>query len=992
MNTRISLVNLSGLRKTFGSNVSTVIILLFFFTLSSAPSALSQIPQGFNYQALARDETGDPIVRTELPVMITIQADSLGKEIIWKELHSRVETNDFGLINLIVGKGEKQPESTISAFADIDWSVTPKFIKTEVDYKGWKEMGVTRLWSVPYAMVADSLSTPFTKLLVEGETTSYEEPLFEVKNKDGNTVFAVYSEGVRIYVGDGEKKGPKGGFSVGGFGSQKDENNKQYLYVDDDSVRIYVNDAGKSSKGGFAIGGFGYTKEGIQKYFYASEDSVRVYIDDTGKGAKGGFAIGGYGTSKGDQKFLTVSDDSVRIYINDTGKSAKGGFAIGGYGTTKSMGKSFLNVETSATGTIDPPVNRILWYPLKNAFLAGQIYIASPDDVGENSFATGYQSKAKGLYSQSMGYLTSALGNYSTAIGKSAEANYENSFAFGDNAKALNQDAYAFGAFTEAQGPGSFAFGYVGRDSLGPTGTITKAAGHYSLAMGLGAQALDTGSFAIGSGAEASSWFSTAIGYKTVASAPFSTAIGFENTASERWSTAIGVESNATGFYSMVFGWEANSSGNTSLALNRGTNAIGSSSVAMNRSTTATGHYSTSMGVWTTAQAYASLVIGQCNVVSGNSNVWIPTDPAFVIGNGTLGGMCFPSNAFTILKNGYTAVGHATPTQMLDVNGQVRIRGGSPADGEILTSDADGNATWEPIGSHSHSATDITSGTLSVSRGGTGRSSLTANKVLVGNGTSAILYPTNLHWDNTNSRLGISDATPSYSLDINGNMRTTSTTYLATSGSNVGIGTTNPTNKLHIENGTGAARIYVNGTTGNASLEYRVSGVYVGAFGANLDESYIFMYSGGNLSLKGGKVGIGNTSPAEKLDISGGNGRVDAGYSFYTASDARYKKNITELNESLEKVLSLRGVRFDLTDDQNVIEGQGKHVGFIAQELEQIFPELVATSEDGYKSVAYDKIGPVLVEAVKEQQSMIESQQKQIDRLERLVMELMDGR
>lgn len=73
---------------------------------------------------------------------------------------------------------------------------------------------------------------------------------------------------------------------------------------------------------------------------------------------------------------------------------------------------------------------------------------------------------------------------------------------------------------------------------------------------------------------------------------------------------------------------------------------------------------------------------------------------------------------------------------------------------------------------------DITSLTglttdLSVAQGGTGASTLTANKVLVGNGASTPLQPTNLHWDNTNSRLGVGDTTPSYTVDVAGDVNVT---------------------------------------------------------------------------------------------------------------------------------------------------------------------------------------------------------------------------
>ncbi len=76
--------------------------------------------------------------------------------------------------------------------------------------------------SVPYAMIAEDLAGSVKKLAVEGETSGLEDALFEVKNKDGQTVFAVYNEGVRIYVSNGAKA-LKGGFAVGGFGTDKAE-------------------------------------------------------------------------------------------------------------------------------------------------------------------------------------------------------------------------------------------------------------------------------------------------------------------------------------------------------------------------------------------------------------------------------------------------------------------------------------------------------------------------------------------------------------------------------------------------------------------------------------------------------------------------------------------------------------------------------------------------------------------------------------------------
>ena len=58
-----------------------------------------------------------------------------------------------------------------------------------------------------------------------------------------------------------------------------------------------------------------------------------------------------------------------------------------------------------------------------------------------------------------------------------------------------------------------------------------------------------------------------------------------------------------------------------------------------------------------------------------------------------------------------------------------------------------------------------------------------------------------------------------------------------------------------------------------------------------------------------------------------------------------------------------------------------RHVGILAQELEAVLPEAVVTGDDGYKSVNYSNITPLLIEAVKEQQGIISNQQKEIDEL-----------
>jgi hypothetical protein len=107
----------------------------------------------------------------------------------------------------------------------------------------------------------------------------------------------------------------------------------------------------------------------------------------------------------------------------------------------------------------------------------------------------------------------------------------------------------------------------------------------------------------------------------------------------------------------------------------------------------------------------------------------------------------------------------------------------------------------------------------------------------------------------------------------------------------------------------------------------------------------------------------------------------------HETSDGRLKANVTQLTDVLDRVDKIRGVSFEWNEMSEVVgacPGE-RQIGVIAQEVDAVFPELVSTPEDGYKSVDYAKLTPVLIEAVKELKSQNEALQRRIEALETAV-------
>ncbi len=327
----------------------TILIILAFFSYFQGGA---QVADGISYQAVALDAEGNEIVGTDADWNIIedkqfyvrfsiIEAEPDG-EVIYQETHT-AHTDPFGMFSLVIGHGDDTGGGRYTVLTDIPWGAEKIFLKVELDIDrddSYRTMDIQQMMSVPFAFRAGSAGTLRTIEPEEGHDK--DEPIFSVRNSDGEIVFAVYESGVVINIDDDETKGSRAGFAVGGFSRSKGGEYMEYLRVDPGSVRVTIDDTPdeKGPRGGFAVGGFSSRKDGgVPDYFSLDASSALFALDtDMAKGSRAGFAVGGFSSQKSDpvSDYLFVSADSVRIYIeDDPAKGARGGFAVGGFSSLK---------------------------------------------------------------------------------------------------------------------------------------------------------------------------------------------------------------------------------------------------------------------------------------------------------------------------------------------------------------------------------------------------------------------------------------------------------------------------------------------------------------------------------------------------------------------------------------------------------------------------------------------------------------------------------
>jgi Head domain of trimeric autotransporter adhesin len=451
----------------------------------------------------------------------------------------------------------------------------------------------------------------------------------------------------------------------------------------------------------------------------------------------------------------------------------------------------------------------------------------------------------------------------------------------------LNSGTYGSSSTLTANGAGTRMFFYPKKAAFRAgyvSGTRWDEAniGNYSIAMGYNSSATADNTISIGRENVVSALRGVALGNFNDVTSSYAFGIGHSNTSSGNGSFAIGEFATSTATKSYAFGHGANASGNYSMSLGTSNSATGSYAVGIGYSSNASGNYSSTLGHGINAYSYSEIALGAFNTsyTPVSSNSWNTSDRLLSVGNGT--STTNRSDALTILKSGNVGIGTATPSEKFEVVGNTKTTNlqvtNGATNGYILQSDANGNGTWVNPSTFSGTETDPQV------------ASTTTNYIPKWNGTA---LADGLVYD---------------------------------SGTNIGIGTSTPTEKLEVSGKTktiefqltnGATNGYVlqsdangNGTWVNPST---FSGTETDPQVASTTTNYIPKWNGtaladGLVYDNGTNIGIGTSSPSDKLHVVG-SARIDAG-----RLDFRNIGQSVFIGESA-------GLNDDLTNNQNVFLG-----------------------------------------------------------------------
>lgn len=371
-------------------------------------------------------------------------------------------------------------------------------------------------------------------------------------------------------------------------------------------------------------------------------------------------------------------------------------------------------------------------------------------------------------------------------------------------------------------------------------------------------------------------------------------------------------------------------------------------------------------------------------------------DPLFVIGNGTSDGA--RANALTVYKSGQLAIGGSANIARLQTNGGSILfagdTGGVPASGhgrrmmwipslgafraglsDTTTWDADSIGLWSfSVGALSTATNDATTAFGLASRA-QGAYSIAGGAVseALGDGSIALGYFAKAEGDFSVAMGGFGTHATGQASFAAGDL----CHAVGDNSASFGQG-----NIARPQLATYFGRYADSSYTYSASSWVSTDPLFVIGNGAASNSR-----SNAVTVLKNGNVGIGMANPSDTFALQIAGDVKANGYN--TSSDIRWKREILPLENSLNVVTRLRGrsyfMRVDEFPERKFDNRQ--HFGFIAQEVEQVIPELVATDPDGFKSMSYVELIPYLVEAIRAQNDSVRSALHRLTSIDRLEAE-----
>ncbi len=461
------------------NNILAIILWICFVDLYGQ----SNVPQGVNLQAVARNSSGVLISNQSISVKIGIRSGSAAGLLEWEETHV-TSTNQFGLFNIVIGQGISTGAGALNSFSVIPWSAANHFVVTSIDPTGgisYVDIDTMQLWAVPYAFHAATSNQPSNSLRLND--------LIDVDTS------GVINGFVLKWAGTAWVPSPDNDSDTVSFAWNSDHSNhsdtatysiNQLSQVDTVPHSINADTAQYALNSVSSLNAIssGYCDTAI--YALNTGNLITYWNLNGNSGTNTTNFIGT--TDASDLIFKTSNIERLRVLSN--GKIGVGisspaaSFQINGNDGLLASGNVGAGIPISmGAGT------RMHWYPKKGAFRVGFASGTQWDDsnIGLYSFAAGNSNTASGAYSTALGQISTSTGANSIAMGYGCNGGNESAVALGSICSATGVYSVALGRGIISSDSSSVGIGYhsnaTGKYSLA-LGAYTTASGNYSTTMG----------------------------------------------------------------------------------------------------------------------------------------------------------------------------------------------------------------------------------------------------------------------------------------------------------------------------------------------------------------------------------------------------------------------------------------------------------------------------------------------------------------------------